>query len=65
MSLLFALITLGILALALAASAALNRQDRLRLLEPWRVYGQVPFLFYLLHFFLIHGLELSFAAALG
>lgn len=64
-SLLFALITLGILALALAAFAALDRRDRLRLLEPLRVYGRVPFFFYLLHLFLIHGLALALAAALG
>jgi uncharacterized membrane protein len=64
-SLLFALLTLGIMALALACFALLDRRQRLWLLAPLRVYGKVPFFFYLLHLFLIHGLALGLAAALG
>jgi uncharacterized membrane protein len=57
-SLLFALFTVGVVLIALAAI------DRTRLLfsNVWMVFGRVPLFYYIVHFFLIHTSALIFSA---
>ena len=65
-SLQFSLATLGLMALFLALVARLERRPvAAGLLRPLQAYGRVPFFFYLLHLFLIHGLALATASLLG
>lgn len=65
-SLQYSLVTLGIVLgfLALVRLARMNASSSLsaRVLE---TYGRVPFFFYLVHLFLIHGSALAIASALG
>jgi uncharacterized membrane protein len=62
----FVLVTLGLLLLAIGALTALERvtPSTLRIFAPLRVFGRVPFFFYVLHLYLIHGLALLAAVAL-
>lgn len=64
-SLLFVLVTLGIMSLVFAAVSAIAGRPAARWLEPLRAYGRVPFFFYLVHLFLVHGLALAIAAIRG
>lgn len=65
-SLQFSLATLGVLALLLALAVRFERLPRAAmLLHPLQAYGRVPFFFYLIHLFLIHGLALAAAVLLG
>lgn len=63
-SLQFSLATLGLMALFLALVARLEARPRV-LAAPLQAYGRVPFFFYLLHLFLIHGAALAVAGLLG
>jgi len=64
-SLQFSLATLGLLALCAGAVAWRSIREVPRLLQPLRDFGRVPFFFYAVHLFLIHGLALLAAAVLG
>lgn len=63
-SLHYLLVTLGIVFLLFALADHIVQRDSLpRLRAVIDVYGRVPFFFYVLHIFLIHGLALALAAA--
>ncbi|MEE2691891.1 MAG: heparan-alpha-glucosaminide N-acetyltransferase domain-containing protein [Pseudomonadota bacterium] len=62
-SLQFSLLMLGLMAVFLAYAAA--PRNRRGLVEICAVYGRVPFFFYAIHLFLIHGAALALATALG
>lgn len=62
-SLQFSLLMLGLMAVFLAYAAA--PRNRRGLVEIYAVYGRVPFFFYAIHLFLIHGAALALATALG
>jgi uncharacterized membrane protein len=66
-SLQFTLATLGLLLMFLAALRLVHNAGTLELgsKNPLRVYGQVPFFFYLVHIPLIHAAALLTASALG
>lgn len=63
-SLQYSLVTLGVLALAAALFAALQKRNALRLAAPLDAYGRTPFFFYLVHLFLIHAFALAAATLL-
>lgn len=62
-SLQFSLLTLGLMALFLAFAA--SRRTPTGVVAICAVYGRVPFFFYALHLFLIHGGALALAILLG
>lgn len=64
-SLQFASLTIGLLALFCGWTAMLSSAQSQRWLAPLRDFGRVPFFFYAIHLFLIHGLALAVAASLG
>lgn len=65
-SLQFSLLTLGALLVVFGAIAAADRGPRaLALLHPLRIFGRVPFFFYVTHIFLVHAVALVCAIALG
>lgn len=65
-SLQFSLLTLGVLLAFLGVIATMEAHKRpMRMIHPLRIYGRVPFFFYILHIFLIHGAALLSATALG
>jgi uncharacterized membrane protein len=61
----YVLVTLGVLLLFIGALGRRRSNAPPRLLAPLHVFGRVPFFFYLLHIFLIHGLVVLAAFALG
>lgn len=63
-SLQFSLATLGVLAVFVAGVEALGDKAR-RAFYPLLVFGSVPFFFYVLHLYLIHGLAFVTANALS
>jgi uncharacterized membrane protein len=60
----FVLATLGVLALFIGLVAA-SRQGLSAWLAPLKVFGRVPFAFYLIHLYVIHGLAWLTAVAAG
>jgi len=65
-SLQFSLLTLGALLVFFGAVAAADRTPGSpAIFHPLRIFGSVPFFFYLLHIFLIHALALACASAFG
>ena len=65
-SLQFSLLTLGALLTLFGAVATIEARGlTMRLLHPLRVYGRVPFFFYILHVYLIHAGALVCATLLG
>jgi hypothetical protein len=64
-SLQFSLLTLGVLLIFFGAVAAFEAHGRaMRLMRPFKAYGRVPFFFYVLHIYLIHGAALLCAQLL-
>ena len=65
-SLQFSLVTLGVVLLFLAALRLSDARGRMPgWQKPLFTYGQVPFFFYLIHIFLIHGAALATATLAG
>jgi uncharacterized membrane protein len=64
-SLQFSLVTLGAMALVLAWLAKNEGRPGMGLFAPIQAYGRVPFFFYFVHLFLIHGMALAIATGLG
>lgn len=64
-SLQFSLLTLGVLLVFFGAVAAIEARGRpMRAFHPLNTYGRVPFFFYVLHIYLIHGAALLCANVL-
>jgi uncharacterized membrane protein len=65
-SLQFSLLTLGVLLVFFGVIASLGGRGRnMQFLHPLRIYGRVPFFFYILHIYLIHTGALMAALLLG
>lgn len=61
----FSLLTIGLVLLSMVAIASIRKRPWAGLLKPLLTFGRVPFFFYLVHIFLIHGLALLVATAAG